>query len=726
MRLFTPEIAWHETLPVYSCDLQLFTGSRAAGSCKDTETQVRSPLTELSSFDSGAHSHASTDRGWTRLATAGGDNIVRLWRIRLDWITLSASQVASSIGATVSKKNVDCASLSQLTHHLAYLASLKRHEKPVNVVRWSPSGDYLASAGDDLFVIIWSYQGLSVAAAGSTDKNEPDAQSKDDDEDDLISHEHWVPCRSLRRHLEDIYDLCWSPDNQTLVSGSVDHSVIVWQLNLAPVVRTSSPTKSVGGEGTIPSIGSSADASVDGPSAPPVGPGNTKCLIIRDHKHYVQGVAWDPLGFYMASLSSDRACRIYRAGTRNCLAHVSKANKQRLFQDDSWKSFFRRLAFSPDGLLLVCPSGNLEQAPFADTVTTVASLACNTSGPSPHANAPSAQFPVVTPQHAAHVFVRTNFVKPVVSLPTGPRPVVTVRFCPQPFQLRVSPSAMDPESARPHSLFDLPYRWLFCLVLEDGLLFYDTQQTVPFAQVSQTHYQALNDATWSADGHLVVTCSTDGYCSLVHFARGELGAVYRGPTGSEALRCSSALPKKPTDFEPPVSVRTDEQSTTAKSALLNGLHNVTIQDSGAHNCVSIQPVSQTGEDEVPTTGSMKSVPGTPKKRRVPFTTLSTESGAPFHLPKSPSASAVSSTDSRNTSRSSVSVGEVASEAAATKSLERKRRVSFVTLDSQSSGPFPGFQANHPVKSGQPVSQSREPPTSQLDIPAGDNLQSIDD
>lgn len=29
------------------------------------------------------------------------------------------------------------------------------------------------------------------------------------------------------------------------------------------------------------------------------------------HFHYVQGVAWDPLAKYVASLSSDRTCRIY-------------------------------------------------------------------------------------------------------------------------------------------------------------------------------------------------------------------------------------------------------------------------------------------------------------------------------------------------------------------------------------------------------------------------------
>lgn len=33
--------------------------------------------------------------------------------------------------------------------------------------------------------------------------------------------------------------------------------------------------------------------------------------ILDAHLHYVQGVAWDPLGKYATSLSSDRTCRIY-------------------------------------------------------------------------------------------------------------------------------------------------------------------------------------------------------------------------------------------------------------------------------------------------------------------------------------------------------------------------------------------------------------------------------
>lgn len=37
----------------------------------------------------------------------------------------------------------------------------------------------------------------------------------------------------------------------------------------------------------------------------------TNLQTLDAHAHYVQGVAWDPLGKYVSSLSSDRTCRIY-------------------------------------------------------------------------------------------------------------------------------------------------------------------------------------------------------------------------------------------------------------------------------------------------------------------------------------------------------------------------------------------------------------------------------
>ncbi|KAF7255531.1 hypothetical protein EG68_07734 [Paragonimus skrjabini miyazakii] len=720
MRLLTPEIAWHETLPIYSCDLQPYTTSVQSFPITDVgKSSQRIPLAELSSgLDlSGALREDHASQEWTRLATAGGDNVVRLWRVRLAWISTTSRHVPTEpLGlqpSVAARKIADTKhkSLSSLAEHLTYLASLKRHEKPVNVVRWSPSGEFLASGGDDLYIVIWANQGLIANSSLSTaDRTETAAPSKEDDEDESASAvEHWVPCRSLRRHLEDIYDLCWSPDNQALISGSVDHSVIVWQLDLAHVMRSASPTKSSHNEtSSATNVGPAGDAVstsavAPNPAASSLGTGNTKCLIVRDHKHYVQGVTWDPLGFYVASLSSDRACRIYRAGTRNCLAHVAKAGKQRLFQDDSWKSFFRRLSFSPDGLLLICPSGNLEEAVFAGTVATAATLATNvTSAPQPDSSVSA--IPIVAPQHAAHLFLRSNFTRPAVSLPTGARPVVTVRFCPQPFQLRPTTTEGRPTAA-PRSLFDLPYRWLFCLVLEDGLLFYDTQQTKPFAHVSQAHYQALNDVTWSTDGHLVVACSTDGYCSLIHFARGELGAPYRGPVGADAVNGSNAeTARRPINTNPvfttteqsPVNVGSDaavpadeqpptvEEHRTLRQADLEVVELKTLASESSVG-VSSNPVENLYVN-APAASCAQSQPV--RKRRVPFTTLSVG-----NQPAIGSTTCNQSTPEQGTLNSNPS-GETQS-AAIKHSVDsvQKRRVPFVTLESHTT-PASGTTEQH--------------------------------
>lgn len=137
MRLLTPEIAWHETLPVYSCDLQ----PMAVGSTASSVT--RSPLSELKpeSFVAAAGRPITLDSPveWTRLATGGGDNMVRMWRVRLTWTASCGDLVA---GTSVPGKKVISGDNPHpdLTDNLTHLATLKRHEKPVNVVRWSPLG----------------------------------------------------------------------------------------------------------------------------------------------------------------------------------------------------------------------------------------------------------------------------------------------------------------------------------------------------------------------------------------------------------------------------------------------------------------------------------------------------------------------------------------------------------------------------------------------------------
>ena len=188
MKVLTPEIAWHETLPIYSCDLQPFNPS--SSHCHDVE-KARLALAELDPADfpseeelkepveatkleigqkKKADNPNETDFGetWTRLATAGGDSVVRLWRVNLDWMppssvttfrkslssgVLKKADAAPGPSSSAAANNTPKEGLkvsAPISEGLVFLATLKRHERLVNVVRWSPSGNNFTFSMDSI------------------------------------------------------------------------------------------------------------------------------------------------------------------------------------------------------------------------------------------------------------------------------------------------------------------------------------------------------------------------------------------------------------------------------------------------------------------------------------------------------------------------------------------------------------------------------------------------
>ena len=173
----------------------------------------------------------------------------------------------------------------------------------------------------------------------------------------------------------------------------------------------------------------------------------------------------------------------------------------RLFHDDTFQSFYRRLDFSPDGELLVIPSGVLE----IDGETSIKSC--------------------------TYVFSRENFQQPVMYLPAK-EISIAVRFSPIKYELRPVPRNDGLEAVpgqpwtRYQTLFALPYRMVYAIATKNSVVFYDTQQAEPFARVSKIHFVSLNDLAWSADGQSLIVASTDGFCSVIKFNSGEIGTEY--------------------------------------------------------------------------------------------------------------------------------------------------------------------------------------------------------
>uniref|UniRef100_A0A667WWM1 Chromatin assembly factor 1 subunit B n=1 Tax=Myripristis murdjan TaxID=586833 RepID=A0A667WWM1_9TELE len=407
MKVVTCEIAWHNKEPVYSLDFQ-----------HSPEGRVH------------------------RLATAGVDTTVRLWRVEM---------------GPDGKAVVD------------FLSNLARHTKAVNVVRFCPNGELLASGGDDAAILLWKLN----------DSKEPEqAPVFQEDEDAQLNKESWSVVKTLRGHIEDVYDISWTRDGNFMVSGSVDNTAIMWDI-----------TK------------------------------GQKLCIFNDHKSYVQGVAWDPLGQYIATLSCDRVMRVYSTHTRKKAYCVSKMSSgpigegehYRMFHDDSMRSFFRRLTFTPDGSFLLTPAGCVETG---ENIT-----------------------------NTTYIFSRKGFKRPIAHLPCPTKATLAVRCCPVYFELRTKKGEDGSTQALPN-VFQLPYRMVFAVASEDSIFLYDTQQTLPFGFVSNIHYHTLSDLTWSRDGSFLAVSSTDGYCSFLSFSPGELGTPLKEPPALEVITPTNGPDKK--------------------------------------------------------------------------------------------------------------------------------------------------------------------------------------
>lgn len=385
MKLITPEISWHQKEPIFSVNF-----------CPQT---------------------------W-KLATGGADSTIKIWLVK------EKEDGDNSIG-------------------IDFLSNLDRHDKPVNVVRFSPSGRLLASAGDDGTIILWKL-------------NDSEPRSSTDFDSDVANKETWGVHKMFRGHLEDIYDLAWSPNGSYLISGSVDNSAIIWDIDQGQMQK-----------------------------------------VLKDHKHYVQGVCWDPQNSYVVTHSSDKTCRLYSTANHKCIANIHKndmfyekdgqlvkTKTSRMFLDETMRSFFRRCTFSPDGSYLFLPAG------VCDGDEKVAKT--------------------------TYVFERGHFKQPIYHLPGGKKATVCVRCCPVVYDALDDKENHIPEKLQKERL-NVPYRMIYAVASLEAVTIYDTQHNFPIGYCANMHYASLTDLAWSSDGKLLVISSTDGYCSFIKFEEGELG-----------------------------------------------------------------------------------------------------------------------------------------------------------------------------------------------------------
>ncbi|KAM0751309.1 WD40 repeat-like protein [Meredithblackwellia eburnea MCA 4105] len=715
------EIRWHDTQPIFSADFHAVFpeqhrkpihpyARQAAGPGTTAGVAVGAADGEGSGSGEGASEVPEEEKMW-RLATAGGDKNVRLWLVHPRPKPPPPSLNTASLNVQIGPSKTQSTTFDG-GPKVEYLATLKQHTGVVNVVRWSPVGETLASAGDDGNILFWV-------------PGESSNQFGESAEDKAYEKESWRVKSMLRtKSGQEIYDLAWSPDGAFILAGSVDHTANIYDVTNGQLVHT-----------------------------------------IAEHTNYVQGVAWDPHNHFIATQSSDRSMHVYSiapsgnggvevhgVGSGNVRMDVlhqpggtwrlptpteerykevgkgkeveikfpalpttfhrshsqrsdsgseasstpassarfsafadpiaspstthaldeptsmdppaaprpsssrrsstsgsvrespalapqglsssrplrspspaplpatrpppspklspalvadtgnPKTDTIKLYGDANSTPFFRRLAWSTDGSLLLTPAGLFED-PYGPMSKFVAEP--EGSGKKKVGTAPPVRKGTTsgdaTPKPTVYIYSRSNVSRPPIAhLPGHKTTSIAIRFCPVLWELRPlhldkvdeveaesdadikedetpnvllgsettetrlpgsmpvgeqSRSAEGSENTiQPKSLFDLPYRMVYAVATLDSVILYDTQQAGPICMFSNLHYAPFTDLSWSSDGQTLVVSSQDGYCSVVAFDPLELGTPY-------TLESGLPLPPPP----PPLTVPATGSASTISS-----------------------------------------------------------------------------------------------------------------------------------------------------------------
>lgn len=293
-----------------------------------------------------------------------------------------------------------------------------------------------------------------------------------------------VAKRVVHTHLEEIYDLAWSPCNAYIMVCSIDHKSEIVKVN-----------------------------------------GETESIPLHKHDNYVQGVAFDPRGDFVCTNGLDRVCRVqalkwtkkklkldprrthvmkYHAeepsasgvsaaasgaaddsedvkDTEAAVAETSATAPQQqppkhrdhLFLGTSVSAFFRRPCFTPDGEFLLVPAG----------------LSVAQQG--------------VEPELCTQMAHRSDFSKPYACIAGIDTPSLAIRACPSLF------SMIDHKQADVQTLTEGRHRSIFAVLTTDTVYIHDTQHPNPLMKISNIHHANLNDCAWYDVCFFLVGCRNE-------------------------------------------------------------------------------------------------------------------------------------------------------------------------------------------------------------------------
>ena len=269
MKVETPQILWNNeadkgiNAPLLSIDIL------ASGISKSNHSELA--RTHNTNKNKSECTHV--------LVTAGNAACINLWSVSF------GSQQQPSLQETGIEKSGNqpfCSDSSifqnktkPLFNKIDYMMSLTRHDVTVNSVAFSPDGLHLATAGDSGNIVIWS---VPVNKRGNNNGRHFWF---------TLTSEKDLTVRIVSTHCEGIVDLSWSNDSKRFTVGTIDSCVLIFEDKHHGINACSPETHRKESDWQL--VFRNAD----------------------QHGSFVQGVAYDPLDVYIASMGGDRTVRVF-------------------------------------------------------------------------------------------------------------------------------------------------------------------------------------------------------------------------------------------------------------------------------------------------------------------------------------------------------------------------------------------------------------------------------
>lgn len=422
----------------------------------------------------------------TRLLTTGGDRCVRMW----------------SIDTKSLKEWIDD-STKDMTACLQHVCCMKSTWMPMTA-RWSPHGHLVATAHCDGKICLWW--------------QERKLESNDVVRDES-GEEIWKDFRHLSGHVNDVYDICFSPDSRYLLSGGGDGSVLVHDLegSTMPVVQLSD------------------------------------C-----HTKFCRGVAWDPWNRFLVTFGGGPPLQFFthvpKRITDNRVRRMSVAGQRKCqgdFVGDTCQLFFRRMSWSPDGTLLAVPFGK------AGHLSQLRRQASEHEAAQPEGHSPeggSCGEPDMI--HCVYLYARNALEKVAARIVIkGYSEIRGVAWAPcflerqkpntngviHPFfqaHLQRTQAKVEVITSKETGLWG-PESYAMALAAwtPDAVIVYTTESTVRHSDFTDLHMRSITDVAWAPDASYLLTAGLDGYVSVIAF-RKTLSRTHRLPifSSSPAVR----------------------------------------------------------------------------------------------------------------------------------------------------------------------------------------------